>query len=267
MHGAGGQALQSWVEFKAEFRHVYGPQAEVEKATEILLGRLSQGNRKIDEFLNYVDQLNLKANIPPAQLRYLVDRALEPGFQKDVSLQLYPPEDLAQWFGWIRDLGRKRELRKIQEEEWAKTRNPGGQKRKAENPSDDAPKPKRDKPSGKGKGNNNKPKANPKHTTKDGEKKEPTWKDDLGVTKEERDKAVKEGNCLRCLRPGHYGKDCFAKYKATAAKVAAMKRDWKQGDKKNESKPKPKPQRKVAGAAAEPEPESGEFEDSMEVDY
>ena len=29
------------------------------------------------------------------------------------------------------------------------------------------------------------------------------------LTKEEREKCIKEGHCLRCRKPGHYSKDCY----------------------------------------------------------
>ena len=158
---------------------------------------LQQGSRTISAFFTEADTLNIYAQLDPQTL----PNFLEPGLNDDLRMQMelmnnmQPLNSYTQWKERALDLGLKLEANK---------------KRHAiPRTGKIAPNPNR----GGNTFNNNPSSSNNNagnSTTNNPKKSKPTQK---LVPQEEKDRRMAAGECIKCGRPGHMGKECRTGWK------------------------------------------------------
>ena len=156
---------------------------------------LQQGSRTISAFLTKADTLNIYAQLDPQTL----SNFLEPGLNDDLRMQMelmnnmQPLNSYTQWKERALDLGSKLEANK---------------KRHA------TPRTGKIAPNCGSNAFNNNPSSSNNNagnsTTNNPKKSKPTQK---LVPQEEKDRRMAAGECIKCGRPGHMGKECRTGWK------------------------------------------------------
>ena len=188
--------LTTWEQAKKAVLTVYGDRNnQLNSVTKIK--NLQKGSRTISAFFTEADTLNIYAQLDPQAL----PNFLEPGLNDDLRMQmelmnnLQPLNSYTQWKERALDLGSKLEANKKRHAtprtgKFAPNPNRGG------NPFNNNP----------SSSNNNAGNS----TTNNPKKSKPTQK---LVPQEEKDQRMAAGECIKCGRPGHMGKECRTRWK------------------------------------------------------
>jgi hypothetical protein len=211
----------TWERFKQELRTQYGNRTSQEQAKQ-KMDKLRQTG-PIDDYINEMQNLEWDARVGPVVMRSMILTGINSSLEKRLSNAIEEPEDFVDWLAWVRKVGRKDHEVKARKEILR---------------GKDTVKPREEKTE-RWKSRNN---ANPRKTFPASANNSKT-SDDLGVTKEEKEKWQKEGKCFCCGRDNHFVKDCVATSKVRLTNLkrkeppSGRKDHGREGDKKRKLGP------------------------------
>lgn len=176
--------LTTWEQAKKAVLRVYGDRNK-QRNSMIKIKNLQQGSKTISAFFTELETLNVYAQLDPETLPIF----FEPEFNDDLGMQmelmniLRPIKSYAEWKARALDLGSKLEANKRRYTTTPRTKKVPPTRRPNNNTSNS--------------NNNNK-------------KSKPTQK---LVPQEEKDRRMAAGECIKCGRSGHMGKECRTGWK------------------------------------------------------
>ncbi|KAH0607213.1 uncharacterized protein H6S33_003201 [Morchella sextelata] len=215
------RSIGTWERFKQELRTQYGNRTSQEQAKQ-RMDRLRQTG-PIDDYINEMQNLEWDARVGPVVMRSMILTGINSSLEQRLSNAIEEPNDFVDWLAWVRKVGRKDHEVKARKEilrgkDTAKPREEKTERRKSRN------------------------NANPRKTFPASANNSKN-SDDLGVTREEKEKWQKEGKCFRCGRDNHLVKDCVATSKVRLTNLkrkeypSGRKDHGKEGDKKRKLGP------------------------------
>ncbi|KAH0611813.1 uncharacterized protein H6S33_011078 [Morchella sextelata] len=181
-------SIGTWERFKQELRTQYGNRTSQEQAKQ-KMDKLRQTG-PIDDYINEMQNLEWDARVGPVVMRSMILIGINSSLEQRLSNAIEEPGDFVDWLAWVRKVGPKDHEVKARKEILR---------------GKDTVKPREEKTERRKSRNN----ANPRKTFPALANNSKT-SDDLGVTKEEKEKWQKEGKCFRCGRDNHFVKDCVA---------------------------------------------------------
>ncbi|KAH0604934.1 uncharacterized protein H6S33_004916 [Morchella sextelata] len=216
------RSIGTWERFKQELRTQYGNRTSQEQAKQ-KMDRLRQTG-PIDDYINEMQNLEWDARVGPVVMRSMILTGINSSLEQRLSNAIEEPNDFVDWLAWVRKVGRKDHEVKARKEILR---------------GKDPVKPREEKTERRKSRNN----ANPRKTSSASANNSKT-SDDLGVTKEEKEKWQKEGKCFRCGRDNHFVKDCVATSKVRLTNLkrkeypSGRKDHGREGDKKRKLEPR-----------------------------
>lgn len=176
--------LTTWEQAKKAVLRVYGDRNK-QRNSMIKIKNLQQGSKTISAFFTELETLNVYAQLDPETLPIF----FEPEFNDDLRMQmelmniLQPIKSYAEWKARALDLGSKLEANKRRYTTAPRTRKV---------------------PPTRG------PNNNTSNSNNNNKKSKPTPK---LVPQEEKDRRMAAGECIKCGRSGHIGKECRTGWK------------------------------------------------------